>query len=104
MATFKLDRYIADAQVDPYVLDCGDDGEITITYPTVETLMEITETPINQSRKIMRLLAGDQYDKIFSVIGSLPATVFEGMVVDMITHFKIGQVQMLPGGPGASPR
>lgn len=107
MTTYKLDKYIAEAQVDPFVLDLGEDKEaIVIQAPTSEAMVLITEIPINQTRRIFELLCGeDQFDKVWEEVRYLPATVLSNMLLDMMRHFKIFvEVNQIPGGSRASRR
>lgn len=107
MTTYKLDRYIAEAQVDPFVLDLGESKEaIVINAPTSDTMVEITEIPINQTRRIFELLCGeDQFDKVWAEVRYLPATVLTSILLDMMRHFKIfAEVSQIPGGSRVSRR
>jgi len=107
MATYKLDRYIAEAEVDPFVLDLGDDKEaIVIQAPISETMVEITEVPMNRTRRIFELLCGEeQFERVWEEVRYLPATVLQGIMLDMLRHFKVfAEVSQLPGGSRASRR
>lgn len=107
MATFKLDQYIAEAEVEPFELDLGGDkGVVSIAAPTSEAMVEITEVPMNQTRLIFELLCGeDQFDKVWEAVRYLPATVLQAIIMDMLKHFKIfSQVVDIPGGSRASRR
>lgn len=106
MATHKLTQYIAEARIDPYILEVDDDraNDITIQCPTGETVIEIAETPINESRKILRLLCGDQFDAVWGIVGPLEHTVLQAFVMDIVDEFKINQMATAPGGSGASRR
>jgi hypothetical protein len=107
MATYKLDQYIAEADIDPFELDLGGDrGVVTITAPTSEAMVEITETPINQTSRIFELLCGeDQFDKVWEAVRYLPAIVLQSIILDMLKHFKIfAQVSDIQGGSRASRR
>lgn len=107
MATFKLDQYIAEAEVEPFELDLGGDkGVVSISAPTSEAMVEITEIPMNQTRLIFELLCGeDQFDKVWEAVRYLPATVLQAIIMDMLRHFKIfAQVNDIPGNSRASRR
>lgn len=106
MATFKLDRYIAEAQIDSYVLEVDDDrgNDITIVCPTGETLVVIGEIPLNEGRKFLRLLCGDQFEVVWQRLAPLPGPVLMAVLLDMIEHFGIGQMAAVPGGSRALPR
>lgn len=107
MATFKLDQYIAEAQVDPFVLDLGEGKEaVVIQAPTSETMVDITEVPMNEARHIFELLCGEeQFEKVWQEVRYLPATVLQDLLLDMLRHFKVfAGVTQIPGGSRASRR
>lgn len=106
MATYKLDRYIAEAKIDPFILEISETESITINAPTADTLVEVTEIPINQTRQIFWLLCGDeQFDQVWETVRYLPASVLQGLMTDLLRHFNIGtEVRTLPGGSRASRR
>jgi len=104
MATFRLDDYIAESKVDPFELDCGDQGRFVLNYPDGDTLTQLTECPLNQTRRIFQLLTGDLFDQIWPIVAPLPGKVLSGVINDVISHFNLGQVQQLPGGSRASRR
>lgn len=106
MATFKLDTYIAEAKIDPFILEISDTESITINAPTSEVLVEVTETPLNQTRDIFYLLCGeDQFERVWEVVRYLPSTVLQSLMVDLLQHFNItSEVRTLPGGSRASRR
>lgn len=107
MTTYKLDDYIAEAEVDPFELDLGGDkGVVSIAAPTSEVMVEITETPLNEARHIFELVCGeDEFEKIWEEVRYLPATVLQKMMLDMLQHFKIiAQVRDIQGGSRASRR
>lgn len=106
MATFKLDQYIAEAKVDPFVLDLGEGNTVSLSVPTSDVLVEVTETPVNQTRRILMLLCGeDQFDQVWVAVRDLPASVLQNLLLDMLRHFDLlGEVRQLPGGSRASRR
>lgn len=106
MATYKLDRYIAEAKIDPFVLELSDGDKITIKAPTSETLVEVTEVPINQTRRIFYLLCGDeQFERVWETVRFLPSTVLQSLMMDLLAHFNItSEVRSVPGGFRASRR
>jgi hypothetical protein len=106
MTTYKLDKYIAEAQVDPFILEISDSEKITIQAPTAETLVEVTEVPVNQTREIFYLLCGEeQFDDVWEHVKYLPAGVLQSLIVDLLRHFNITpEVRNIPGGSRASRR
>lgn len=99
MTKYKLDTYIAEAKVDPFVLEISDTESITINAPTAEVLVDITEIPINQTRDIFWLLCGEeQFDRVWEAVRYLPSSVLQGLMVDLLRHFNIGaEIRNLPG-------
>jgi hypothetical protein len=104
VATYKLDKYIAEAEVEPFILEVDEERSITITYPTGEVIAQLTETPAHETRRIVQLLCGDQFEEVWKVIGPLPSSVLLDVATDIVKHFRIGQVQRVPGGQLALPR
>lgn len=107
MTKYTLDKYIAEAEVEPFVLDLGGDkGEVTINAPTGDSMVEISETPMNQTRVIFELLCGEeQFDVVWEAVRYLPGSVLQGILLDMLRHFKLfAEVRNIPGGSRASRR
>lgn len=100
--TFKLDAYRREAKITPFILDAGTE-KITVTPPTGERLIEIGETPMNQTRRLLSLLCGDQWDKIYELLANESYEIMQALVTDMVEHFKINEGGVMPGGGGASP-
>jgi hypothetical protein len=92
MAIFNLDSYIAESHVDPYVLEAGEHGKFIIEYPDGETIAQLTETPINQTRKVAQLLMGAQFEQIWAIVSPLPGTVMVDVTNDIIEHFGLAQM------------
>lgn len=92
MAEFSLDGYIAEAGHEPYILNCGDLGRFTINYPNGETIAQLTETPINQTRRVAQLLLGNDYEEVWSIVAPLDGSVLVDMANDMIKHFGLDQM------------
>lgn len=107
MATYKLDDYIAEADIEPFELDLGGDkGVVSIAAPTSEAMVEITETPLNETKHIFELVCGEEeFGKVWEAVRFLPATVLQNIMLDMLKHFKIiAQVRDISGGSRASLR
>jgi hypothetical protein len=98
---YKLDQYRSEAKIKPFVLDTGDE-QIIVNPPTGDALVQIGETPLNQTRRLISLLCGEQFEPIWKLIHNESYEVMAGLVNDMVQHFKIDQ-GILPGGGGASP-
>lgn len=56
--TFKFDRYLTEARVDPFVLEVGDGEELSIPAPDGDTVLAIEES--RSSRRTLELLCRDQ--------------------------------------------
>lgn len=106
MALFRLDDYIAESRHEPYELDCGDQGKFIIEYPDGETLAQLSETPLNQTRRIVQLLVGDdeEFEKIWAILAPLPGDVMAKIANAIVVHFKLNELATLPGGRKASRR
>jgi hypothetical protein len=92
MADFNLDSYIEESEIDPFVFNCGDNGKFVINYPNGTTLAELTETPINQTKKVAQLLMGEHFEAIWAIVSPLPGTVLADVTNDIIEHFNLGQM------------
>lgn len=102
--TYKLDKYRAEANVEPFELEIGEGRVISVSVPDGETIIELAETPQNNARRILQLLFGDQYEELWGILGKENAGVLPALAADMLKHFNIGQLQATPGGPVALPR
>lgn len=92
MAEFLLDNYIKEAGADPYILNCGDMGRFVIEYPNGEVIAQLTETPINQTRRVAQLLLGKDYEQVWSILAPLDGAVLIDVVNDIIQHFGLDQM------------
>lgn len=99
---YKLQQYRDDAKIKPFVLDAGDE-QLVIPPPTADTLIAIGETPASDVRTLVKLVCGDQWDKLHALIGQDSYEVFQTLMRDLIEHFGINQGGQLPGGGEASP-
>ncbi len=104
MTTFKLDKYRTEAQVPPFELELAEGQTILIDPPDGEAMMVISETPIYEARTMLRSLCGDHYDDLWAVLGKEQASVVTALIVDMVKHFKIGDLGAASGGLRALPR
>lgn len=99
---FKLQKYIDEAVVEPFPLELLDGTVLEIPGPDVDTLMLLSETPIQDNRRTINLLLGDHAKRVWEDIGSKPAGLAQPLVLDLILHFKIGNIMSVPGGSRAS--
>lgn len=104
--TYKLDKYRAEAQLEPFELEVADGQVISIQPPSAETMMAIGETPVQDGRKMLRLLCGEQYEALWAAVAWEPAAVVTSLVKDLIKHFGLGEAALrdVPGGSRALPR
>jgi hypothetical protein len=100
--TYKLDDYRAECDIEPFVLDTGE-MEIVIPAPTGESLLMIAETPISDGRRLLRLIAGDQFEPVWELVKKEQGTVLVKLLQDLGKHFMVATVSEAPGGSGASP-
>lgn len=98
--TYKFDRYVSEAKAAPFVLEIGDGDLIEIPAPDGETVLRIEES--RSSRKTLRLLCGEQFDRVSDLVSVAPAGVLTSLVSDMVEHF--GLTPEPPGGSVASSR
>lgn len=100
--TFKLDRYITEANTKPFDLEISDDEVLSIPVPDGETMLEVEES--RSSRATLELLCGEHAERVMNLVGPLPVSVMNGLVQDMLKHFGITAEQAPPGGSRASRR
>lgn len=100
MKTYRFDRYVAEAAVEPFVLEVGDDEVIEIAAPTTEAILLLEES--RSSRERLRLLAGPAADKLMDLIAGQPMHVMSALVLDIGRHFGVDISQAPPGGSRAS--
>lgn len=99
---YKLQQYIDDAQSAPFPLELLDGSTLEIPAPDVETLMQLGETPIQDNRRILKLLLGEHHDTVWLEIAGKPAGLAAPLVIDLLRHFKISNLMSLPGGSHVS--
>lgn len=99
---YQWDKYQREAKTDPFVLDTGEQ-QIVVRPPTTETILEIGETPLDQGRRLLQLLCGDQFDTVYELVKDAPATAMTALVKDMVAHFGVDQ-ELPQGGFAASSR
>lgn len=106
MTTYKLDKYRAEANVAPFVLELSEGHLLSIPPPSAETMMAIGETPIHDGRRMLQLLCGEQHDELWAAVAWEPASMVTTIVTDMMKHFGIGAAALhdVRGGSRALPR
>ena len=88
MATeYSFDDYVAEARPAPFRLRIGNDDVIEIEYPNAETLLDIDEA--SSARRILQLLCGDNWNRVFNLVRDKPGTVVERLAGDMRDHFGL---------------
>lgn len=104
MTVYKLDKYRAEAKVDPYEIELSEGHTLSIPPPNAETMMAIGEIPLNEGRRMLELLCGEQHDELWAAVAWEPASVVTSIVVDMMKHFGLGADALhdVPGGSKAS--
>lgn len=104
MAVYKLEKYRQEAEILPFELEIEEGRIISIPGPDGDTVLALSEVPIQDARRMLKLLWGDQYEELISIVGKDPAGVLPALAADMLKYFKIGQMMNAPGGSVASPR
>lgn len=104
MAAYKLEQYRKEAEISPFELEIEEGRVISIPAPDGDTVLDLAEIPIQEPRRMLRLLLGDQYDEVLGIVGKDPSGVLPALTADMLKHFKIGRLMNAPGGSRALPR
>lgn len=103
-AVYKLERYRQEAEIPPFDLEIEEGRVISVPAPDGDTVLDLAEVPIQEPRRMLKLLLGDQYEELIGIMGKDPSGVLPALTADMLKHFKIGQLMDAPGGPRALPR
>ncbi len=98
----KFSEYRREAKPEPFILVDDDGEEIVIDYPDTERLMDISETPQTQPRRMLAKICGDQFDQVWELVRHEPIEVVSDLVSDIAEHFGLANAQEAPGGSGAS--
>jgi hypothetical protein len=101
---YKLDRYRKEAEIPPFELEIEEGRVISIPCPDGDTVLELSEVPMNEARRMLQILWADQYEELIGIVGKDPSPVLPALAADMLKHFKIGALMQAPGGPRALPR
>lgn len=95
---YVFDAYLAEARPTPFVLEISHDEVIEIEPPNSETMLKIDEA--RTARRVLELLCGDQYRRVYGLIKDKHLGVLNALVTDMRRHFNLdGPIE---GGTGAS--
>lgn len=87
----SLARYRAEAKGEPFTLWLDDDETIVIPRPKGSVMFGLEEA--TSSRQIIRLLAGDQADRLLEVFAEEDFAVMQAVSNDMQEHFGLGEQQ-----------
>lgn len=100
MKTYRFDQYVQDAAVEPFRLEISPDETIVIEAPDGNAVLQLEE--VGSSRERLRLLCGEQFDRVVELIGNKPPAVLKRLSQDMARHFAVDPGQAPVGGTGAS--
>lgn len=104
MAAYKLEQYRKEAEISPFDLEIEEGRVISIPGPDGDTVLLLSEIPVQDARKMLQVLWGDKYEELIGIVGKDPAGVLPALAADMLKHFKIGSLMNAPGGSKALPR
>jgi len=85
--TYKFDSYLAEARPTDFALELSHDEMIVIGPPDVETMLKMDEA--RTARRMLELLCGDQYSKVYELIKHRHSGVLERLAKDMRAHFNL---------------
>lgn len=100
MKKYRLDQYIQDATIPPFPLEVSDEETILIKAPDGDTVLAVEEATSSRAR--LRLLCGEQFNRVLELIGKENFGVMTALVMDMMRHFGFDLTQVPAGGSGAS--
>lgn len=86
---YQLARYRAEAAKAPFELIVDDKTTISIPPPSTDVVLQVTET--GNVREQLRLLAGDQYERLMKAIGDEPGSILKPLLRDLTEHFNLGE-------------
>lgn len=98
--TYDFDSYLTEAIPTQFVLNVPEGESIVIDPPDTDTLFLIDEAVT--ARETLKLLCGEQWDRVYELIRHRDPAVTSKLVGDVRKHFRIDQSP--PGGGGALPR
>lgn len=98
----KFSEYRKETKPDPFILVDDDGNDIVIPVPDTEVMLDLSEVPQNELRRILRTMCQDQYEAVYELVRHEPFEVLNELVYDMLTHFGYDPSQTVPGGTGAS--
>lgn len=101
---YKLELYRKEAEIPPFELEIEEGRIISIPCPDGDTVLELSEVPMNEARRMLQILWADQYEELIGIVGKAPSPVLPALAADMLKHFKIGALIQAPGGQRALPR
>lgn len=87
--SYSFESYATEADArEPFRLDLSDGEQIVIPHPDVETTLLIEEAQFTRDR--LRLICGDQFERIMDLLKSKDGETLNRLVDDMAAHFKVG--------------
>lgn len=98
----KFSEYRKETKPEPFILVDDDGNDIVIPVPDTEVMLDLSEVPQNELRRILRTMCQDQYEAVYELVRHEPFDVLNELVYDMLTHFGYDPSQTVPGGTGAS--
>lgn len=86
-AEYSFDSYATEAEPIPFKLRVSQDEVIVIPYPTGDQMLRVDES--RTAREILRSLCGDQWTRVFELVGDKHAKVMEKLADDIRHHFGL---------------
>ncbi|GAA4852410.1 hypothetical protein [Saccharopolyspora rosea] len=80
----------------PYRLQLDDDQVVEIAPLTTGQLLELAECG-DQPKKALRVLCGEQFDRVWEAVSAEPIEVFNALFSDIAQHFGMGSAPLDSG-------
>lgn len=89
---YSLDKYVKEAEGEPFVLDLSADRSLTIEPPTGDQMFDAEAAMgAGDSRAVISALCGDAAKELLAVTGPMNSGVIKGIAKDLADHFGLGE-------------
>lgn len=103
MKTYTWDKYVKEADVEPFVLEVRDDYKIVIENPTGVQVMRISEgMRAGDVAAILLGITGDAYQEVLALLGKAGHGALTDLTEDLLEHFHFYEEVTLRGPGGGT--
>ena len=103
--THRWDKYVEEAQIEPFRLQVSDDETLVFPPPSGVALIRIAQgLRSGDIELILRCLVGDDWPRLEELLGGAGHKAFPALVEDMMDHFDLYEEVALEGPGGGRVR